>query len=328
MMKLYCLLACLFVCLQLSTLLGAGDGWGSDFDAAMVKAKAENKDVLLEFTGSDWCPPCKALNETITGTEEFMTAAKEKFILVQLDFPKNKPQTKAVKLENQKISAKYKIKGYPTILLCDPSGQVYGKTGLKRVTVPAYLEHLDKMREAKAKRNAAFALAEEATGVEKAKALNEGLLAMGTEIPSQFYQSTIKQIKELDPNMELQFPEPETAKQQADKRMKSVMALLDQLEAMGGDNGFMAGVSKRLMSADKESSISICSDIDTYLADNPDTDSIMQQKMLGLKAQSSALQKDKALFDKIIEDAIAVDPESDYVSRLKSLQERNQGHFK
>ena len=41
----------------------AGEGWMTDFEAAQVKAKAENKPMLLDFTGSDWCGWCIKLDK-------------------------------------------------------------------------------------------------------------------------------------------------------------------------------------------------------------------------------------------------------------------------
>ena len=32
----------------------AGDGWIEDFDEAAALAKKEGKDLLVDFTGSDW----------------------------------------------------------------------------------------------------------------------------------------------------------------------------------------------------------------------------------------------------------------------------------
>ena len=41
------------------------EGWTTDLDEAFKKAKSENKSVLVEFTGSDWCPPCIAMRKNV-----------------------------------------------------------------------------------------------------------------------------------------------------------------------------------------------------------------------------------------------------------------------
>ena len=62
-------------------------GWTNDFEAARKQAEAENKQLLIEFTGSDWCGPCIMLKKTILSKEEFIKGMKPHFVLVQLDFP-------------------------------------------------------------------------------------------------------------------------------------------------------------------------------------------------------------------------------------------------
>src|SRR5437763_727377 len=44
--------------LALSATFASAAEWRSDYDKALADAKASNKYVLLDFNGSDWCPPC------------------------------------------------------------------------------------------------------------------------------------------------------------------------------------------------------------------------------------------------------------------------------
>ena len=37
----------------------------TDYKAALAKAKAENKDVLIDFSGSDWCRWCVKLDKEV-----------------------------------------------------------------------------------------------------------------------------------------------------------------------------------------------------------------------------------------------------------------------
>ena len=67
-------LAGVFYC---STITSGAEGWVTDYETAAKQAKEEGKDLLLEFTGSDWCPPCKELARTITGKNEFVTSISE-----------------------------------------------------------------------------------------------------------------------------------------------------------------------------------------------------------------------------------------------------------
>ena len=65
-------------------------GWTLDIDAALKQAKAENKKVLLLFTGSDWCGWCIKLKREVLEKNEFKKFAKKNLVLVYFDFPSKK----------------------------------------------------------------------------------------------------------------------------------------------------------------------------------------------------------------------------------------------
>lgn len=127
--------------------LSAGEGWVEDFDAAVALAKKENKDLFVDFTGSDWCGWCIKLNDEVFKHEEFLSAAKKNFILVSLDFPRSdEAKAKVPSPErNKELSQKYGIQGFPTILLMTPDGVVFGKTGYRPGGPAPYIEHLNEM---------------------------------------------------------------------------------------------------------------------------------------------------------------------------------------
>src|SRR5947209_4624292 len=70
----------------------ADSDWLTDLPKALGKAKAEKKLVLMDFTGSDWCPPCKALHKNVLSSKEFEGYAQTNLVLVLVDFPRSKPQ--------------------------------------------------------------------------------------------------------------------------------------------------------------------------------------------------------------------------------------------
>lgn len=132
--------------LPLSASPTAGD-WLADFDQAVEVAKRENKDLLVDFTGSDWCTWCIRLDREVFSHQEFLTPAKQKFVLVKLDFPRAEEiQAKVPNPKrNRELQAKYGVRGFPTILLMTAQGQVYGKTGYRQGGPASYVEHLDQM---------------------------------------------------------------------------------------------------------------------------------------------------------------------------------------
>lgn len=98
------------------------EGWTDDLEKALEKAKAEKKSILVEFTGSDWCPPCIAMRKNVFSKKEFVDAASKDFILVELDFPQGDPD---LKKKNEPLAKKYKIEGFPTVILLDSDGKEF-----------------------------------------------------------------------------------------------------------------------------------------------------------------------------------------------------------
>ena len=128
-------------------LLAADDAWKTDLPKAMEQAKTEKKLVLLDFTGSDWCPPCKNLHKTVLASEEFSKFAKDNLVLVELDFPKSKPQADELKAANKELSKKYGIKGFPTIIVLDADGkELFKKVGYGGTPAAEYVAELEKLK--------------------------------------------------------------------------------------------------------------------------------------------------------------------------------------
>ena len=123
------------------------EGWSTDLEKAFEKAKAENKSVLVEFTGSDWCPPCIAMRKNVFSKKEFVTAASKNFILVELDFPKGDPEEKK---KNQPFAEKYEIEGFPTVILFTPEGKEFNRFFASAYPkTEEFLAHLDEALERK-----------------------------------------------------------------------------------------------------------------------------------------------------------------------------------
>jgi len=131
-----------------SIALGA-NGWMTDFKAAQAKAKKENKALLVDFSGSDWCHICKILDKEVFSKKEFVTAAQKDFVLVELDFPRVTKQNASLKKQNTALAKKYKIQAFPTVLLMNADGSVFKTTGYQKGGVKPYLSALKKSLKAK-----------------------------------------------------------------------------------------------------------------------------------------------------------------------------------
>jgi thioredoxin-related protein len=106
-----------------STVALAAAGWDDDYDKALAQAKTEKKMVLLDFTGSDWCPPCMKLEKDVFSKKEFKDYAKENLVLVELDYPQGKRQIKKLVEQNAKLQTQYAVKGYPTVVILNSEGK-------------------------------------------------------------------------------------------------------------------------------------------------------------------------------------------------------------
>jgi thioredoxin-related protein len=109
--------------LCISSLTAAEPVWLEDLPRALEKAKAENKQVLVNFTGSDWCPFCIRLKKDVFDTREFAEYAEKRLVLVELDFPRKKQQSEERKAANRKLQEQYKVDGFPTLVLLNADGK-------------------------------------------------------------------------------------------------------------------------------------------------------------------------------------------------------------
>ena len=86
----------------------------ADLDRELIKAKAENKLLLLDFY-ADWCISCKEM-ELNTFSNPEVSKELERFVLLQADVTKNTS-------DNQALLKRFDLFGPPGILLFDPNTQ-------------------------------------------------------------------------------------------------------------------------------------------------------------------------------------------------------------
>ena len=125
----------------------ADDNWLTDLSKAQAKAKDEKKMVLVDFNGSDWCPPCKALRKDVLNSPEFVEYAKKNLVLVDVDFPRQKQISADQKAANEKLAKKYKVDGFPTIILLSSDGkQLEKKVGYGGETTKEFIAGIEKVK--------------------------------------------------------------------------------------------------------------------------------------------------------------------------------------
>ena len=127
---------------------GAGETqWLSDYNKAVEKAKAENKNLLLDFTGSDWCPWCIRMDKEVLDTREFKDYADKNLVLMFVDFPQSKQLPQKVQDQNTDLQKKYGADGFPTFILVDKEGKVLGQqVGYLEGGPTAFIAKIDSMK--------------------------------------------------------------------------------------------------------------------------------------------------------------------------------------
>lgn len=116
--------------------------WETNLETALQKAQKENKAVLVNFTGSDWCIWCQRLNNEVFSKKEFEEFAKENLVLVKIDFPKNIEQSMETKMYNNQLAQRFGVEGFPTIFILNKNGEVTLQTGYQPGGAVNYINHL------------------------------------------------------------------------------------------------------------------------------------------------------------------------------------------
>lgn len=125
---------------------GYSQNWRTDFSQAATEVIAQNKPIILLFSGSDWCAPCIKLDKTIWQPETFKEYAAANYIRERADFPKRKQNQLAEELRNhnQILAEKYNKEGiFPLVVILGGKGKVLGKTSYKNVTPKEYIGTLN-----------------------------------------------------------------------------------------------------------------------------------------------------------------------------------------
>jgi thioredoxin-related protein len=116
--------------------------WQTNFDEAKKIAIDQDKNIIIVFSGSDWCAPCIKLDKNIWQSEAFKNEAAKDWVLVKANFPRKKANElpKEQTEHNRKLAEKYNIEGsFPLVVVLDKNGKVLGKMGFKNVAPEEYI---------------------------------------------------------------------------------------------------------------------------------------------------------------------------------------------
>jgi thioredoxin-related protein len=327
-----------------STLLAVDEDWILD-DLAKAKAQAaeEGKDLLIDFTGSDWCVWCTRLDNEVFAQSQFKAEAPKNFVMVALDFPQAKPQTDEVKAANRAAQEKYGVTGFPTIILANAKGEAYAQTGYRPNGAGPYLEHLTALRQGRDKRDALMAEAMTVEGVERAKLLDQALNIQGIIVPDRV--AVMEQIVSLDAENEAGLKES-YAQKLVDARIQA--ALASAQTKMGADDfaaaeTVLAGVKDIDQASDmvrgeyQMARISILyfqnkyaemsAAIEKLVADEK-LPADMRMQMSLARMEYAIELKDMAMAERIFDDTVAMGPQTQMAMMLGAQREQIMAQVK
>ncbi|MFI4861493.1 MAG: thioredoxin family protein [Phycisphaerales bacterium JB063] len=279
-----------------------GENWHNNYEESLALAEENQQDVLLDFTGSDWCGWCIRLNEEVFSHDEFKTYAGENFVLVELDYPARKELPEDIVAQNEVLKEQFGIEGFPTIILADAQGRPYAQTGYQQGGPEAYVAHLEELKQKRVQRDEYLAAAEEAEGIERAQRLHDAMQVLGDDMAVKHYASVVDEIMTIDADNEAGL-----------KGHYEAIALAEEQRA--GLNALMSGD----VQGDPQGTID---GIDAFLEDDALVPAI-RQEALAMKSQIMMfVLEDQAGAKVVLEQAIAVDPDSQMGQMLQGALER------
>ncbi len=182
---------------------GTSSPWVGDFQEARKTAGAAKKDLAILFTASDWLDLAQTFDREILSKKAFLDTATQHYTLVRLDFPKEpKSQPSETMTQNQMLMRAYRIRGFPTLVLADALGRPYAITGYHDAGLDTWIEEFNQLRQTRKKRDRFFGEAKKATGVERAKLLDQALPELPGNLVARYYPKAVDEIIQLDPDNE------------------------------------------------------------------------------------------------------------------------------
>ena len=133
----------LFLFLFIFSMNVKAQNWNFNYEKSLELASQESKNIILVFSGSDWCGPCIKLDNEIFQSVDFINYANKNWVLLKADFPKKKNNklSKEQQNHNDMLAEKYKAT-FPLIVVLDSKGNVLGKSGYKKYSPKEFIEHL------------------------------------------------------------------------------------------------------------------------------------------------------------------------------------------
>ncbi len=178
----------------------AGESWYLEFEEGRAAAKAQGKDLLIDFGGSDWCMACEWIKDRVFSQAEFIERAGDAFVLVDIDLPVRSPIPADRKRRYEELQERYGIASFPSVVLATSDGRPYARTTYRDAfqTPETYWHYLAPLRERGRRLRAALDRAKPLDGRARAAALAEGLSEVDPRFIDRFYADQVAELRADD----------------------------------------------------------------------------------------------------------------------------------
>ena len=123
--------------------------WHYDFNEAKQIAQKENKQIVLVFSGSDWCTPCIKLEKEILSSDEFISYSNEHYVMLRADFPRKRKNRLSAEQQkkNDDLAETYNPNGiFPLVVVLDKNGKIIGETSYEKISPKQFIEKLNSFK--------------------------------------------------------------------------------------------------------------------------------------------------------------------------------------
>jgi thiol-disulfide isomerase/thioredoxin len=141
-----CVVGCLMLAAEAASLHASEVSWHDSFENALTESGQTGRPILAIFTGSDWCPHCKTLEDHVLDTPAFADWARERVVLLEIDMPQE-GITREVRLERSRVCLTYGVRSFPSVVLIGSDGsKLFSHSGYTGQSTPLWIsmvaEHL------------------------------------------------------------------------------------------------------------------------------------------------------------------------------------------
>ena len=263
---------------------------------ALPVAQKEQRSIMLNFTGTDWCTACIHLRTKIIDSAEFETAMGDKLLLVEVDYPRTPALVNKIspeerqKRENMLVS--YRAQGLPYAVLMDENGYPFATLPGASRTTADYLKRVEEALSIRDARDAELAKAAKLTGMEAAKAMVAALELLPEPCRDK-YPELLQRIASIDTEDTLGYRKYCGGTQARIEQMNKLRAILDTFRGDFAPESLHANIKA----------------LDEFLA-TPNLDPDVRQQALRTKSDSYAFLRDIPMMLKTMKEARDANPES------------------